>query len=50
MDICTGAPNDEVTALVIMLVSNILISTVLVQSLILNQSKVFLAAQDFLSK
>ena len=35
---------------VIMLVRNILISSVLVQSLILNQSKVFLAAQGFLSK
>ena len=35
---------------VIMLVRNMLISSVLVQSLILNQSKVFLAAQGFLSK
>ena len=35
---------------VIMLVRKILISSVLVQSLILNQCKVFLAAQGFLSK
>ena len=35
---------------IIMLVRNILISSVLVQSVILNQSKVFLAAQGFLSK
>ena len=34
---------------VIMLVRNILISSVLVQSLIFNQSKVFLAAKGFLS-
>ena len=35
---------------VIMLVRNMLILSILVQSLSLNQSKVFLAAQSFLSK